>query len=424
MASTCSYRRRVRPSACTACSCTTATAARACASARRRRCRREDGPPNPAVRKAPNKLGAVASPDGRFIYYAERKGLFSYDVQFPLWQIVRFDRRTGETATITNAQGSAMRPVLSPDGKWLVYATRFDAHTGLRIRNLETRRRALADLSRHARRPGIGRVARHHAGLRVHARRPSRSIVPIDGHIARVDVATGAKTSIPFTAKVDVDTAGQLRFENRIEDGPTVRARLVRWPAISPDGKQVAFSALNHLWIMDLPSGAPRRLTSLADGEFMPTWSPDGQLHRLRDLVEGRRRSVPGRADAGQPAREALATPRRTTASRRIRRTDRRSSSRPRRAAISSTRTSTFSSAGARADVLPDGAPSEIAGIEPTADADLMWIPAAGGDATLDRVHRGGPDAAFRRRQHAHLPDVGQGPVRRSGSTGSTAGSS
>src|SRR2546423_8963826 len=31
-----------------------------------------------------------------------------------------------------------MRPVLSPDGKWLVYATRYDAETGLRLRNLSS----------------------------------------------------------------------------------------------------------------------------------------------------------------------------------------------------------------------------------------------------------------------------------------------
>ena len=57
-----------------------------------------------------------------------------------LWQVQRFDRETGEEATITNAQGSAMRPVLSPDGKLIVYATRFDGQTGLRIRNFETER--------------------------------------------------------------------------------------------------------------------------------------------------------------------------------------------------------------------------------------------------------------------------------------------
>src|SRR5262249_6003089 len=66
-------------------------------------------PPGPQL----NKMGAVASPDGRFIYYAQRTGPFSYNMQFPAWQIIRFDRETSETSTITSAPGSAMRPVLS-----------------------------------------------------------------------------------------------------------------------------------------------------------------------------------------------------------------------------------------------------------------------------------------------------------------------
>ena len=68
-------------------------------------------------------MGAVASPDGRYLYYAQRTGAFNYNVQFPLWQIYRFDRETSETTRLTSAQGSAMRPVLSPDGKQLVYDT-------------------------------------------------------------------------------------------------------------------------------------------------------------------------------------------------------------------------------------------------------------------------------------------------------------
>ena len=74
------------------------------------------GPPPPPP---PNRMGAVVSPDGRFIYYAQRNGTFTYNARFPLWQIYRHDRETGDVAQITNAQGSAMRPVLSPDGKFL-----------------------------------------------------------------------------------------------------------------------------------------------------------------------------------------------------------------------------------------------------------------------------------------------------------------
>src|SRR5262249_26747147 len=102
-------------------------------------------------------------------------------------------------------------------------------------------------------------------------------IVPIDGKIKRVDVESGRAIDIPFTAHVQVDIAARLLFENTVDDGPTVRARLVRWPVVSPDGTRVVFSALNKLWIMDLPSGKPQRLPDLAAGEFMPAWSPDGK---------------------------------------------------------------------------------------------------------------------------------------------------
>src|SRR5438876_331178 len=48
-------------------------------------------------------------------------------------------------------------------------------------------------------------------------------------------------------------------------------------PVPSPDGRRLAFSALDKLYVMDLPGGAPRRLTSDSVHEQVPTWSPDGQ---------------------------------------------------------------------------------------------------------------------------------------------------
>lgn len=67
-----------------------------------------------------------------------RTGAFAYNASFSIWQVIRFDRDTSETSTITSAQGSAMRPVLSPDGKKLVYATRYETGTAFRVRDLET----------------------------------------------------------------------------------------------------------------------------------------------------------------------------------------------------------------------------------------------------------------------------------------------
>jgi Tol biopolymer transport system component len=96
--------------------------------------------PTPGVPGAqpPNRLGAVASPDGRYVYFSERRGTFSYNAQFPIWQVVRFDRETGAETTLTSAPGSAMRPLLSPDGRHLVYATRHRTQTALRVRDLGT----------------------------------------------------------------------------------------------------------------------------------------------------------------------------------------------------------------------------------------------------------------------------------------------
>src|SRR5215813_4228225 len=233
----------------------------------------QQGPPPPPPL---NKMGAVASPDGRFIYWAQRRGAFSYNAQFPIWQIVRFDRDTSETATVTNTQGSAMRPAISPDGKSLVYATRYETKTALRVRDLETNQERWL----------INNVTRDDQESRAtrdtfpgYAFMPDGKslIVPVDGKIKRVDFATGQATVIQFSAKVEMDIAARLHFDYKVDDGPNVKARLIRYPALSPDGKRLAFSAFNKIYVMDLPGGAPKRLTNLQVGEFMPSWSPDGR---------------------------------------------------------------------------------------------------------------------------------------------------
>jgi TolB protein len=52
-------------------------------------------------------------------------------------------------------------------------------------------------------------------------------------------------------------------------------------PAISPDGKQIAFSSRRNgyydIYIMDLETGETRRLTDSLSYDASPSWSPDGQ---------------------------------------------------------------------------------------------------------------------------------------------------
>ena len=47
-------------------------------------------------------------------------------------------------------------------------------------------------------------------------------------------------------------------------------------PALSPNGKQVVFEALNQLWLMDI-GGKPRQLTNDKYYKEDPAWSPDGR---------------------------------------------------------------------------------------------------------------------------------------------------
>lgn len=228
-------------------------------------------PPAPRV----NRMGAVASPDGRYIYYAQRTGSFDYNARFPMWQVYRFDRETSEVSRITNTQGSAIRPVLSPDGKNMIYATRFETKTALRVRNLESNqeRWLINNVTRDDQESRATRDAFPGYDFMPDGK---SLIVPVNGKIKRVDFATGAATDVPFTANVEAEIGPRVHFEYKVDDSPNVTARLIRYPALSPDGKRVVFTAFNKLYAMDLPGGRPQRLTSGTEGEFMPSWSPDG----------------------------------------------------------------------------------------------------------------------------------------------------
>ncbi len=235
-----------------------------------------------------NALGVTISPDGKYFYYARKSGGFQYNAQFPLWQVVRRDRITGVEDVLTQALGSAIRPLLSPDGNLLVYGTRHETETGLRVRDLRTGE------DRWLRYPvqrddQEGRFTRDL--LPGYAFLPSGKelVVTYGGKIHRVDVASGAAKPIAFTAQVAQEIGPKLYFPQRVEEG-SVRWRIAQNPVQSPDGKRLVFSAATHLYVMDIPGGAtvtagntvqgkPQRLTRADDSvrEFQPAWSPDGQ---------------------------------------------------------------------------------------------------------------------------------------------------
>ncbi|WP_274562746.1 amidohydrolase family protein [Streptomyces spiramyceticus] len=109
-----------------------------------------------------------------------------------------------------------------------------------------------------------------------------RLLLTVDGRfrILRPHRDTPAET-VGFTATLPVV---RPRYRTKTYDFEPERARPVRGihlPALSPDGRSVAFAALNALWIAptSATSAAPRKIVQAAPTTYLqgPVWTPDGQ---------------------------------------------------------------------------------------------------------------------------------------------------
>ncbi len=217
-----------------------------------------------------NYVGAAFGPDPSYLYTAVATGGWS-----TIWQVATFDRESGHTDVLTNELRSAMRPAISPDGKYLLFATRHDAVTALKLRELGT---------------GDERWLAQEVQFDLQDSRPTRDVMPgmsftpdgralvasYDGKIWRIEVPSGTAMPIPFTADVEQQLGPLVKFDYPFDDS-RLTLRRIQDPRPSPDGQRLAFSALDRLWVMELPGGAPRRLTNRETGEFKPAWSPDGR---------------------------------------------------------------------------------------------------------------------------------------------------
>ena len=220
-------------------------------------------------------LGPAFGSDPRYIWYAQRQGAWQYNAVFPQWQLGVYDRETGTRTTMSARYGSGIRPAVSPDGKWLAYGSRHDAETGLRLRELATgEERWIAYPIQRDEQESIANMD----VLPGYSWLPdSRGIViSYGGEIWRVSVDGSAAVKIPFTVDAEVAVGPEVRFDYPIEDTPTFTLKQIRDAVPSPSGRQLAFTALDRLYVMDLPGGTPKRLTDQNVGEYYPTWSPDG----------------------------------------------------------------------------------------------------------------------------------------------------
>lgn len=220
------------------------------------------------------------SPDGRYIYFSEDMypgGYFQYnkDPNSQIYVIKRYDREKGEVKNVVTGAGGACRPQISHDGKRLAYVKRVRTQSVLFVDDLETGQSfpLFEGLSKDQQEAWA--IFGAYTGF---------SWMPDDQHIViwgngklwKVNSTTGQAVNIPFEVEINTPVAETVRFKNDVFSD-NFAVKVIRHAVTSPDESTLAFSALGHLWRMELPDGAPERITSDAQFEFEPAFSPDGK---------------------------------------------------------------------------------------------------------------------------------------------------
>ena len=221
-------------------------------------------------------LGAAFGPDGRYIWFAERTGDWQYNAQFPQYQIAVYDRETGEKFTRSSRYGSGIRPTISPDGRWLVYGTRHEEQTGLVLRDLDSgAERWLAYPVQHD--DQESRASRDALPGMSFTPDSEHLIASYGGKIWKLPIRGGPAQEVPFRVRFDLEITPAAEFDYPISRDPQFVVRQIRDVKPSPDGRRLAFIAMDKLWVSTIDGSGARRLTS-AQGisEHAPAWSNDG----------------------------------------------------------------------------------------------------------------------------------------------------
>lgn len=274
----------------------------------------------------------AVSPDGRRVAYASDKtGAYAIHV---------LDLATGASRLWSNGKGQACQPAWSPDGTRIAYAVdrvRIELCAEGQAPTVLANIRDSADfmnasvVQSPAFDPKGGLV--HHVlengqtqyrtaagpmflGEDVFPFPPrwlksGDMLYTADGQIRRR--SGGKVTRIPFTAQNPVSPQTYRKAQRDFESATPKPVVGIGSPALSPDGRQVAFRSLNALYLLTVGGKA----SPLVDDGFWvcdPAWSPDGKTLAystdrggkldiwLRDMASGAERQLTRGADAALSA--------------------------------------------------------------------------------------------------------------------------
>jgi Tol biopolymer transport system component len=250
------------------------------------------------------------SPDGKTIAFSSDR---AFDGSYDIWTV---NIVTGKLKQITSAPADEYEPNWSPDGKGLIFVSGVGimADTLKYVDLASGTQRTLATIDPKQGRfdapsfsPDGKRIAYirfNGAGIFVddaHLIVTTLDGAPIytgkatdafpfpptwlsnddllytaDGKILKTSLSSGDETPIAFTAAIPTDRPVYTHKHYDFDSTAPRPVKGIYAPALSPDGKRVAFVALNQLYIMPI-GGKPVAITHDAFYKQGPIWSPDGK---------------------------------------------------------------------------------------------------------------------------------------------------
>ncbi|HEY9136900.1 MAG TPA: amidohydrolase family protein [Terriglobus sp.] len=221
------------------------------------------GEPKRITHAAADEFGPSWSPDGKNIVFISGVGINGTSIQ-------SIDLATGAQTELKKVDRAGERmeaPAWSPDGKQLAYVL----FRGTNERQIDTAQ--LVVTGSGATFTGTAKDTFPFPAVWLSN---TELVYTANGKILRVNLSTAEEKAISFTAEIPT-IRPTYKHKHYDFDSTVPRPVLgIYTPTLSPDGKEVAFIALNQLYRMTI-GGKPVAITQDESYKQGATWSPDGK---------------------------------------------------------------------------------------------------------------------------------------------------